>query len=317
MSYTFSKKRMVTIEKDAASRAALKALRAFLDRKEPQLVRILVNTWNAQGQAITYKVLREAILDGQLPEEEVKQWWDDYAKFVTLYLRPAWTEAMQQAAEQIKRKYPKWYFDPYTQTVQRWCDEGAARFITEVTETQIKGLRAVIQRASMLQDVSVDELARVIRPMVGLTHPQAVANMRYYEKLLENGVKTKKARDLAARYAARQHRYRGYNIARTELAYSYNQGSYESVKQAQAAGYMGETVKVWSTADDERVCPICGGLEGKQVALDEDWDFYTKLENKAVTIKKVPPAHPGCRCAVKYVEIEPPSPYQETYRQTP
>ena len=313
MSYTFIKgKYPIKIEKDAASNAVLRRLRAFLDRKEPELVRVLVTTWNAQGRAITYKELRESIMEGDINgdaiQADLQQWWDDYARFVVLYLRPAWDAAMQAATADLKRRYPKWYFDPYAENVEEWCREGAARFVTEVTHSQIEGLRAVVQRAATLGAFSVDELSRVIRPMVGLNHPQAVANMKYYESLIENGMSEKKAKDLAIRYAARQHRYRGYLIARTELAFAYNQGSYEGTKQAQRAGYMGETVKVWSTAADERVCPICGALEGKRIAMDDDWDFTTKLTRlpNTETIRKVPPAHPNCRCAVKYVEITPP-----------
>lgn len=310
MSYTFSKKDLLTkIKKaDPTAALALRQLRQFLDRKEPQLVRVLVNTWNAQGKAITYKELREAILAGDIKEEDLLEWWDDYTKFVVLHLRPAWTQAMEEAVIALKRKYPKWYFDPFAEGVQHWCEEGAARFVTEVTQTQIDGLRAVVQRAATLQDISVDELSHVIRPMVGLTHPQAVANMKYYETLIHGGMAEEKARDLAIRYAARQHRYRGYNIARTELAFAYNQGSYEGVKQAQEAGYMGETIKVWSAAEDERMCPICGALDGARIEMDQDFGFSTRLAGlpNTPTIRKVPPAHPGCRCAVKYVEIAPP-----------
>lgn len=309
MAYTFSKMRPRNlVQKSAAERLALAALRAFLDPEEPELVALLVNLWHHQGRAITYKQLREAILYGDISVIDWEQWQQDYAKFVTVYLRPKYVEAMQAAAAEIQRRHPDWYFDPYAEGVREWCETRAASFVTEVTNTQVDGLRTVIQRAAVMQDMSVDSLSRVIRPMVGLTKPQAAANLKYYQKLIEDGMSQKKARDKAIRYASRQHRYRGYNIARTELAFAYNQGSYEGTKQAQAKGYMGETVKVWCTADDERVCQICGALEGSQVAMDEDFDFDTKLAGPAnPTIRRVPPAHPNCRCAVIYKEISPPN----------
>lgn len=308
MAYTFSKMRPRNlVQKSAAERLALAALRAFLDPEEPELVELLVRLWHHQGRAITYKQLREAILYGDLSVIEWEQWQQDYVKFVTLYLRPKYVEAMQAAAEEIQRRHPDWYFDPYAEGVREWCETRAASFVTEVTAAQVDGLRTVIQRAAVIQDMSVDSLSRVIRPMVGLTKPQATANLKYYQKLIEDGMSQKKARDKAIRYASRQHRYRGYNIARTELAFAYNQGSYEGTKQAQEKGYMGETVKVWCTADDERVCQICGALEGSQVSMDEDFDFDTKLAGPAnPTIRRVPPAHPSCRCAVIYKEISPP-----------
>ena len=258
------------------------------------------------GKAITYKELREAILSGDISAEYLEDWQQDYARFVTKYLQPAWGKAIKAGVQLLKKKYPTWHFDPMADGVRQWVENHGAEFVTNSTKTQIDGLRAVVQRVAALEDLSVDELSRVIRPMVGLTKQQATANLNYYNNLIQNGVSTKRAQDLSMRYAARQHRYRGYNIARTELAFAYNQGSYEGTKQAQAAGYMGETVKVWCTADDERVCPICGGLEGKIIAMDEDFDFRTKLEGRNETIRRVPPAHPSCRCGVMYKEISPP-----------
>lgn len=280
----------------------LRLLRSFLDANEPSLVRILVNTWRSQGKAITYKELREAILAGDIDADLLDDWMQDYNRFVVKYLQPAWEKAIVTAAREIERKYPLWHFDPMGAGVREWTAAHSAEFVTSVTTTQIEGLRAVVRRAAVLEDMSVDGLARAIRPMVGLYKQQSIANLNYYETLVNNGMSEQKALDKSIRYAARQHRYRAYNIARTELAFAYNQGSYEGTKQAQTLGYMGETVKVWCTADDERVCPVCGGLEGKEVAMDDDFDFQTKLAGRNATIRRVPPAHPSCRCAVMYVE---------------
>lgn len=289
---------------DPEASAALKMLRSFLDTAEPQLVYFLVNTWNAQGRAITYKELRQAILNGDIDQQWMEQWYDDYSRFVVKYLQPAWQEAMKTANEKREAQYPDWYFDPMGNGASDWTHTRSADFVTAVTDTQIQGIRAVVQRAAVLEDLNVDQLARAIRPMVGLYRGQTVANLNYYKNLIDNGVNAKKALDLSIRYGARQHRYRGYLIARTELAFAYNQGSYEGIKQAQAKGYMGEVEKVWCTADDERVCKVCGGLDGKRIKLDDDFNFDTKLATpKNPTIRRVPPAHPSCRCTVLYKEV--------------
>ncbi len=309
MGYTFSKspfKKASIIQKASPSGATLRKLRSFLDVEEPKLVYFLVNLWRAQGRAITYKELREAILAGEISAELLEEWRQDYSKFVTDRMLPRWIKAMDEAAKEIHEKYPEWYFDPMHDGVVSWTESRAAEFVTSCTDTQIEGLRAVVKQAAVLETVSVDTLARAIRPMVGLYYQQSIANLNYFNTLIASGTNTTKALDLAIRYAARQHRYRGYLIARTELAFAYNQGSYEGVKQAQEAGYMGEVVKIWSTADDERTCEICGGLDGKIIALDDDFDFGTKISVAAYpTIKRVPPAHPNCRCAVMYEEVTP------------
>lgn len=304
--FTGGKFQVVVEKADREEEAVLRKLRQFLDRHEPELVYFLVNLWNAQGRAITYKELREAILTGEISADYLEEWQQDYSLFVTEHLRPAWIMAIDAAVDDLKKRFPEWRFEPMSDGIRDWAERRGAEFVTNSTQAQIDALRAVVQRAAVLEDMGVDQLARAIRPIVGLTYQQGIANANYYQNLITNGTSAKRALDLSIRYAARQHRYRGYNIARTELAFAYNKGAYEGTKQAQEAGYLGEMVKVWSTADDERVCPICGGLEGKRVAMDEEFDFYTKLQTTNPGIRRTPPAHPSCRCAVLYKEISPP-----------
>jgi hypothetical protein len=51
-----------------------------------------------------------------------------------------------------------------------------------------------------------------------------------------------------------------------------------------------EYVMVWETANDERVCPICGALHGKR---EDEWGG-----------RSGPPAHPRCRCGVRLERID-------------
>ena len=324
ITYPVQKRRGPAPKTIAAAQETLKRLRSFLDREEPELVYFLVNLRGAQGKAITYKELRRAILAGVIDENLLEEWRQDYVKFVKEHLEPKWIEAMEDAAEEIRRRHPEWFFDPMGDGVKSWTEKRSADFVTSVTESQIEGLRAVVRRAAVLENMSVDLLAWAIRPMVGLYHQQSVANLKYFESLLANGVSNRKALEMSTRYAARMHRYRGYLIARTELAFAYNQGSYEGTKQAQEAGYMGVVIKRWCTADDERVCSVCGSLEGKVIDIDEDFYYDLKdLDGHVIGRRRinhklmgepqtglVPPAHPSCRCTVMYEEIEPPEMYR-------
>lgn len=287
------------------AKLALRKLRAFLDAAEPRLVYFLVNLWKDQGDAITYKELREAILVGELSEDYLAEWREDYSRFVTKRLLPEWEKAMAAAAANINADHPEWRYNPSAIGMYEWVQTRGAEFVTSVSETQIEGLRAVIRNAATLHTMSVDELARAIRPMVGLYAAQATANLKYYEKLIENGVKPQRARDLSIRYGARQHRYRAFMISRTELAFGYNKGMYEGVKQAQKDGYVGEAKKIWCTALDERVCSSCGALEGKEISMDDEFNYHTKLQYNNPGIKRTPPAHPNCRCTTLYITQPP------------
>ena len=289
---------------------ATRKMRKFLDAKEPELVLFLQTLWNNQQKAITYKELREAILDGYLSEKLMEEWYQDYSRFVITKLAPMWREAMIEANKEFENVFPRYVFNPMQENVVKWTNERAASFVTNVTRDQIQAIREVVKRASQLHDMNVDELSRAIRPMVGLDWRQAIANQNYYNTMIANGVSTKKALENSIKYSARQNRHRGYRIARTELAFAYNQGSYYGTKQAQSQGLLGKVVKEWSTADDERTCEVCGGLDGVQIGIDDDFDFKTKLIEPG--IKRTPPAHPMCRCSVLYREIEPPIQLVET-----
>lgn len=307
MSYRFSKKKLRTPVRKAGEPEVLEQLRAFLDEAEPELAAFLVHLWRWQGNAITYKALREAILRGELEPAMLEAWQQDYVRFVRDRLGPAWDEAMAAGAQSLTRaleaRFLSWRFDPMAEGVRQWTATRSADFVTSVTQDQIEGLRAVVRRAAALEHSTPDDLARVIRPMVGLYQGQTEANLNYYNHLIESGLSREKALDKAIRYAGRQHRYRAFMIARTELAFAYNQGALQGTKQAMAEGFLPETVKVWATAHDERACPVCGGLDGMRRGLDEPFPFKTKLTDPQV--KLMPPAHPNCRCAVKFVEVRP------------
>ena len=80
----------------------LRQLRSFLDETEPSLVRLLMSLWQAEGKAITYKELREAILNGEVSYEYLAQWQQDYSLFVTETMEPMWLLAMEAAVRNMR-----------------------------------------------------------------------------------------------------------------------------------------------------------------------------------------------------------------------
>lgn len=292
-------------KKSVAAQHVLDKLNEFLRASTPEPVYFLTRFWDDQKNAITYRELREAILNGYIDEKTLAAWRQDYAKFVTDRLNPMWIAAMEAANAELIELY-SFLFDPTTETIQGWIAERGAQFVTRVTLEQKEAISALISQ-SPSGVWTVDELSRAIRPTIGLTEPQAKANLKYYnhvkESLMENnpGMKettaAKKAQEAALKYAERQHRYRAYNIAQTELAYAYNFGAHEGMEQAQAEGLIGELNKKWSTAKNESVCPVCGALEGKEVPMEA----YFEINGLKFYL---PPAHPGCHCAIEYVEVE-------------
>lgn len=292
--------------KKASNAQLLARLNLLINSSVPALAKLLVRNWQNQANAITYKELREMIESENINPEILFQWKQDYSLFVTTTLLPVWENAIKQASNEYKERYKEFYFDSNDIGVRVWNEQNAARFVTNCTSQQIDALAAVVRCATELDGMSSTELARVIRPMIGLNKPQAEANMRFYQSLIGNGVSEKKAREQSIKYTERQQRYRAQMIARTEIAASYNEGRDIAVKQAQKQGFMGKCRRVWITADTERTCDYCTSLDGTDVGMDED--FIMEIGKKVPRTVKVrcPPAHPHCMCVLNYEEIEPP-----------
>lgn len=165
----------------------------------------LHNLWNAQSNAITYKELREAIMNGYLDEATLQAWQQDYSLFVKSHLEPIWQQAAKAGADALAATASGgWVFDPMSDAMTAWIKDHGAEWVTKINDETRDAMRAMIE-ASTKGQFTVDELSRAIRPLIGLTEPQAAANLKYYasvkKNLLDNGVKadaaTKKAREQA------------------------------------------------------------------------------------------------------------------------
>lgn len=301
-------------KKSQGGQDALNKLNSFLNAASAEPAYFLQSMWGNQQNAITYKEIREAVMNGYMDEATLKAWQQDYSTMVSTKFAPTWISAMEAASQGIKDTHDGFYFDHSWTGITNWVKNHGAEFVTNSTQEQKNAINALVARAYSKGE-SAEELSRAIRPCIGLTERQAIANQNYYDhvkaELLKNnpGMKeataAKKAQEAAAKYAAQQHRYRAQSIAQTELAFAYQHGEYEAVKMAQAQGYLGTVQKIWSTAYDDGVCGICNSLEGTAIGIDDDFPFK---QNKMLFSgqRLTPPAHPMCRCAVEYKEISPP-----------
>lgn len=286
----------------------IKRIRKLIDKQQPQLVFLLAKEWQKQQNYFTYKDIRQGLLDGSLTNSMIRAWQDSYTQFISTHLAPIWEQAMNDAAKQITNKYTSFSFNLTTANIRNWTTNHAGELIVQLTDTQTKGINSLIQMAATT-GMSVDELAKCIRPTVGLYSGQMTANFNYYQSVKNNLLKnnphmtqstaTKIASEKALKYAEKQHMYRAMNIARTELAFAYNRGEFESAKQAVQQGYMGHTVKRVITAGDNRVCSICRSLEGEEIELEAEYSIKNKSDGLT------PPFHPSCRCCLEYFEVEP------------
>lgn len=299
----------VRIKKDADSQKVLDALDDYLENNVDEPMKWLVRFWKDQAAVMLYRDLREIVTGETDPESLFEVWFQDYSKMLADKMAPVWTDSFRQGWKNTASFHGVNIVSSEAQ-VRSWIMERTGNLITNCCQEQIKAVRYLIAESETLH-MSSAETARYIRPTIGLTERQAEANLKHYnavkEKLRAEHPRMKpetieqRARTSAAKYAEKQQRYRAETIARTEIAQAYNEGTDAFIRDAMERDEMPEMKKVWSTAkNSENVCEACKALEGKIIGMDED--FEAKSGRKTIT-KSVPPLHPRCKCAVKYVEV--------------
>lgn len=288
----------------------LKKLADYLKGNCDEPAEILCGFWRDQANVFTYQELRQAVISGALNEETFREWSRDYSLLVQNKLRFMWENAISAGAisQPITGGLTSYVFNVERPAVMAWIEQQTGTLVTNSVIEQREAISYLLEK-TVIEHHSVDELARLIRPCVGLTKPQAKANLKYYDNMvktlredhprMKEATIQKRAREAAAKYAERQHRQRAETIAETEMASAYNKGADEGVRQAQEEGLLGKVVKRWCTSGDDMVCEQCRALEGTEIAMDDAWPFrrgWSSGENLT------PPAHPRCACAVEYIE---------------
>lgn len=141
-------------------------------------------------------------------------------------------------------------------------------------------------------EMSIQNAKRLIKERAGLLpqHSQAVA--RYYDNLVASGSTARRARELANQYANRLLNYRADMIARTEIGAAQSYGQWELWQQARDANLIPlDAMRIWMTAKDERVCDVCGPMNGQVASIDGVWFTPNGPVHYPTEI------HPNCRCA--------------------
>lgn len=171
--------------------------------------------------------------------------------------------------------------------------EHAASFVVETTQETQQAIRQVIGRA-FAEGIAPKDLARLIRPMIGLTERQAQAVVNYRQDLLAGEASVESAAASAAKYADKLLRRRAETIARTEVIDASAEGQLAAWIDAADKGLLdiSQTSREWIVTDDDRLCPRCLAMDGQKVSLDAP---FVTPEGGAID---GPTLHPNCRCTV-------------------
>ena len=147
--------------------------------------------------------------------------------------------------------------------------------VREVTDETKKAISKVI-KVGIKEGKAMGQVAKEIRPLVGLTTRQTMAVVHYNDWLIENRPdwSLKQINNSVGAYERKLHRRRADLIARTETARAQSEGS--------LLGYAQGDVKKVEFLTAAGACEICVPLDGRKYTLNE--------------ASGVIPAHPGCRC---------------------
>lgn len=150
-----------------------------------------------------------------------------------------------------------------------------AKLVREVTTETKKGIRTFIN-AGIKQGKGMPQIARELRPIVGLTKRQVQSVANYERMLKEAKLPADKIKKKVRKYRDRTHRRRMQTIARTETARAQNFGYVQGLEEIGI-----NEVEFLIAAG---ACDICINLNTERYSLED--------------AEAVIPVHPNCRCAM-------------------
>lgn len=158
---------------------------------------------------------------------------------------------------------------------------------------------------STLQRMTVAErmVWDTVYGLAGLPQGETTTALNVAQKRLELWARTRRPlrpTDLAADVAKLLLSRRTQRIMSTESVVARNFGTLLTLMNAERLGYIptGER-KVWATAVDERVCPVCAPMDMVAAKLE---DRFLVRQHRGVLSHDqhlyAPPAHTNCRCRI-------------------
>lgn len=265
----------------------------YLQKSEPALKKKVNVLWKAMKEAITERDIEYIRQTGYVQQGLVDAWNIVVAEWMEAALEPAWKKAIETAGNIMfetlgARKAPA--FNSVHANILKWMAERGGLLIRELTQGQASTINALLRHQVFQGITSNYQLSQMLRSFIGLLSREAQAVANYRAELMAQGLSLEKIDGLTQKYSQFLLRARAERIARTELCSAYNFGQWESLGQMRESGLVDEIEKEWLTADDERTCPICAGLDGEKVGHEEQFssgDLH-------------PPAHVQCRCSLGY-----------------
>ena len=264
-----------------------RVLRELLGRGEPRIIAWLRNLWTSQGRELSIEMVQR-IISGQVPSADLMAAFRaDYERLVNERLYRLVRTTASEFGERWARSEAL-PFDPKAERLERAILGRTEKLPVQLATDQVAALNELISFYTTTAPSPAGVIADRIRRFVGVTVREMRAVEHLETSLIEAGASPGTIARQVAQYADLQRQARALRIARTELSYAASAGQREAVQQAVDEGLLRHPLMVWSAADDEVTCPICGDLDG--TAVQPGQSFPGGYDG--------PPAHPSCRCVL-------------------
>ena len=168
-------------------------------------------------------------------------------------------------------------------------------FLLEIYD---RSLNTMLKRLSLKQDLFGEFAARAFRWARGFTavvvRDVTHTTERFVSKAVAEFIASPQAvvSDLTNTLSTIFSPSRAEAIAVTEYTRAHYEGTRDAAEEMRRAGF--NTIGVWLTAMDDRVCPICGPLEGVKETSPGSGQWLNPEDG----LHYSPPAHVRCRCDV-------------------
>jgi hypothetical protein len=271
------------------------ALIALADRLEPELRADFLRAVQALRDSIDVDALVAAIRAGRTAADmaiDFRAFDRDLQQQVGI-INDAVLQAGALTAQQVGQAIgvPSLRFNITNPYAVEQARRIAAAAITNIEAETKLAIRAIVTR-SFTEGLTSDQVARMIRSMIGLNEGQAIAVFNYRRMLIDQGISGDRVDQMVSSYARQALISRADMIARTEIMSASNVGQEALWQQARQARLIADgTETEWIITPDDRLCKRCQSMKGQRQPLGVA--FECPLDGTKVF---TPPLHPRCRC---------------------
>lgn len=259
--------------------------------------RILLN--NIQKQ-ITIDDIQQALITGKLPEsalEKIKTVIDDFAK---KNLPKLTASAAEKVYKDLKKRYPEFELSDIGR--EQFNEMVADKFSEQLYQTQDKAIKEAVKYTNnnaRIDKLPKQDLSEIIKSGSGLHSVSLKSCLNYYAHQIENNNTKAKAKSNTKKLINRKYNKRAQILAQDSVLNNYRETEYQAIGEGISQGIFNGAVKIWSSSEDNRVCPICQELNGQAVNYN---DSFRMSDGR--TFDGLNGAHSCCRCVIQYVDRE-------------